>query len=102
MTARKGIWRALRRARRNLRAYRGAVAADCNIRCGYNKEKTMSRIWLLSVAVAALAGAASIAQAAPASSVLGTVKVATAEQIGAAQLVYWRRHHRHHYNYWRH
>ena len=31
----------------------------------------MNRIWLIPVAVAALAGAASIAQAAPASSVLG-------------------------------
>jgi hypothetical protein len=42
----------------------------------------MSRIWLLPVAVAALAGAASLAQAAPASPVLGTVKVAVSEQAG--------------------
>jgi hypothetical protein len=64
----------------------------------------MNRIWLLPVAVAALAGAASITHAAPASSVLGTVRVATSEQIGATQLVHWRRHHhRHHYYYyWRH
>jgi hypothetical protein len=63
----------------------------------------MTRIWLIPVAVAALVGAASIAQAAPASSVLGTVKAATSEQVGVATQVNWRRHHhRHHHVHHRH
>jgi hypothetical protein len=53
--------------------------------------------------VAALAGAASIAQAAPASPVLGTVKVAISEQAASVQQVNWRRHHyRHHRRHHRH
>ena len=58
----------------------------------------MNRIWLLPVAVAALAGAASIAQAAPASSVLGTVKAAVSEQAGKVQQVNyrWYRYRHHH------
>ena len=66
----------------------------------------MARIWLLpAVAVAALAGAASFAQAAPASPALGFVKAAASEQAGTATQVNWRwyrhrnwrwhRHHRH-------
>jgi hypothetical protein len=67
----------------------------------------MNRIWLLPVAVAALAGAASIAQAAPASSVLGTVKAAASEQVDTATQVHYRRyyHYRHHhrgYYHYRH
>ncbi len=50
----------------------------------------MNRIWLIPVAVAALAGAASIAQAAPASSALGVVKAAATEQAGKATQVHYR------------
>jgi hypothetical protein len=64
----------------------------------------MSRIWLLPVAVAALAGAATIAQAAPASAVLGTVKVAATDQVGkATQVNYrWYRYQHHHRRHHRH
>ena len=51
----------------------------------------MARIWLLpAVAVAALAGAASFAQAAPASPALGFVKAAASEQAGTATQVNYR------------
>jgi membrane protein YdbS with pleckstrin-like domain len=73
-------------------------------RCRCKEERKMSRIWLIPVAVAAIAGAASLAQAAPASSMLGTAKVAATEQVGTATQVnyrwyryrYYRHHHRHH------
>jgi hypothetical protein len=102
MTARKGIWRAPHQLAEICEpdAERLQRAETCRCRC--NKENNMTRIWLIPVAVAALAGAASIAQAAPASSVLGTVKVAASEQVGKAQVNYrWYhyRHHRHHRHY---
>jgi len=69
----------------------------------------MNRLWLIPVAVAALAGAASIAQAAPASSALGVVKAAATEQAGKATQVNYRwyryrqhhhRRHHHHRRWW--
>ena len=66
----------------------------------------MSRIWLISVAVAALVGTASMAQAAPASPVLGGVKAANTELAGTAEQAHWRyrhyRRHHHHHHRWRH
>jgi hypothetical protein len=64
----------------------------------------MTRIWLLPVAAVALAGAATLAQAAPAGSALGKLEPVAAEQGVAAQQVHWRwwqyRHHewRHHHH----
>jgi hypothetical protein len=67
----------------------------------------MTRFWLLPVAAVALAGAATIAQAAPAASVLGTLERAASEQGVAAQQVHWRwwqhrRAHRHELRHHRH
>ena len=66
----------------------------------------MKRTLLLSVAALTIVGAASLAQAAPASSVLGTLQVAKADLVGKVEQVNWRhhrhwrwhwyRHHRHH------
>jgi hypothetical protein len=69
----------------------------------------MKRFWLIPVAAAALAGAASMAQAAPASSLLDGVKVAATEQAGKATQVHYRwyryryhyhRRHHHHRRWW--
>lgn len=66
----------------------------------------MKRIWLIPVAAAALAGAASMAQAAPASSVLDGVKAAATEQAGTATQVHyryrWHRWHGYRWHRWRH
>ena len=63
----------------------------------------MNRMWLIPVAAVALAGAASLAQAAPASSMLGTIKVEHSELAGKAQEVKWRWwHHRRHHHHHRH
>jgi len=103
MKARKGTWRALRQLAEIREPTAERLQQADTRRCRCNKEKNMTRIWLLPVAVAALAGAASIAQAAPASSVLGTVKIAASEQVGKVQQVNYRwyhyRHHRHHRHY---
>ena len=63
----------------------------------------MKRFWLLPLAALSLAGAVSVAQAAPASPMLGTLKVSTA---GKAQQVNWRwynyrryHHHRRHHHH---
>jgi hypothetical protein len=65
----------------------------------------MKRSWLLPLAALSLAGAVSVAQAAPASPVLATLKIDNPQSAGEAQLVSWRRyHHRrhHHHRYHRH
>jgi hypothetical protein len=103
MAARKGIWRAPQQLAGICEPGAERLQRAETRRCRCNKENNMTRIWLIPVAVAALAGAASIAQAAPASSVLGTVKLAVSEQVASAQQVHWRRYHyRHHYRHHRH
>ena len=67
----------------------------------------MKRFWLLPLAALTVAGAASVAQAAPGSPLLGTLKLTNSQSAGKAELVNWRwyhhrrhhRHHRHHRNY---
>ena len=62
----------------------------------------MKRTLLLSVAALTLAGAASLAQAAPASSVLGTMQAVKSDLAGKVEQVNWR-HHRHwRYQWYRH
>lgn len=61
----------------------------------------MKRFWLLPLAALSLAGAASVAQAAPGSSMLGELKALTSPVAGKAEQVNWRwyhhrRHHQHH------
>ena len=52
---------------------------------GATRRRHMKRTLLLSVAALTLAGAASVAQAAPASPALGTIKVATSELAGKVE-----------------
>ncbi len=66
----------------------------------------MKRFWLLSLAALSLAGGMSVAQAAPASPVLATLKIDSSQSAAEAQLVNWRwyhhrrhHHHRHHRHY---
>jgi ABC-type Zn2+ transport system substrate-binding protein/surface adhesin len=66
-----------------------------------HKESQMKRFWLVPLAALSLAGAVSVAQAAPASPLLGTL-AATSQSAGNQQ-VNWRRHHyRRHHQHRRH
>ena len=67
----------------------------------HTRMRQMKRFWMLPLAALTVVGVASVAQAAPGSRLLGTLKAIDSQTAGKADLVNWRwyRHHRHHRHY---